>query len=265
MILDDIISNKRSELAHWSQDRPLSMLMSESSAAPSPRDFRQALLDSGPSGSQHFRIIAEVKKASPSRGVIRVDFDPVAIAKTYESAGAAAVSVLTDKQFFQGGIEYLQQIRAATTVPLLMKDFIIDPYQIYLARTCGADAVLLIAALLDADRLSEFLNLVHALGMHALVEVHSEGDLAKALAANAHIVGINNRDLRTFKVAAETTRRLAPLIGPGKIVVSESGIDSREVMLSLAQSGVHAFLIGEALMRAKDMGKALRSFINPKG
>jgi indole-3-glycerol phosphate synthase len=265
MILDDIISNKRSEIAHWLQDRPLSMLMSEAASAPPLRNFRQALVQPDPSGNQRLRIIAEVKKASPSRGVIREDFDPVAIARTYEAAGAAAVSVLTDKQFFQGGIEYLKQVRAATTVPLLMKDFIIDPYQIYLARTCGADAVLLIAGLHDADRLSEFLNLVHSLGMQALVEVHSEDELAKALAANAHIVGINNRDLRTFKVAAETTRRLAPLIGPGKIVVSESGIDSREVMLSLAQAGVHAFLIGEALMRAKDIGTTLRSFINPKG
>jgi len=265
MILDDIISNKRSELAHWLQDRPLALLMSEAAKAPSPKDFRQALLQTDPAGGQRFRIIAEVKKASPSRGVIREDFDPVAIAKIYEAGGAAAVSVLTDKLFFQGGIEYLRQIRAATTLPLLMKDFIIDPYQIYLARTCGADAVLLIAALLDADRLAEFLQLVQTLGMHALVEVHSEDELAKALAAKAQIVGINNRDLRTFKVTAETTRRLAPLVGPGKIVVSESGIDSREIMLSLAQAGVHAFLIGEALMRAKDIGKALRSFTNPKG
>lgn len=212
------------------------------------------------------RVIAEIKKASPSKGILREDFEPVAIAKTYEACGAAAISVLTDNRFFQGSIDYLRAVRSVSTLPILMKDFIIDPYQLYQARACGADAVLLIAAILDRNRLSALIEMSGSLGLAALVEIHSAEELATALAANADIIGINNRDLKTFQVTVETTRRLAPLISPGKLIVSESGIDSREMMRALAEdAGVHAFLVGEALMRSPDIGAALRSLLNGKG
>lgn len=262
MILDEIVANKRVELARWQEERPIELLAQGVLNAPPVRNFRQALVQQNPPGSQTFRVIAEIKRASPSKGLLRKEFDPVAIAKTYESCGAAAISVLTDRNYFQGDLEYLKQVREATTVPLLMKDFIIDPYQLYQARIYGADAVLLIAALLSSAQLAQFLNRAAGLGLSSLVEVHSNEELNRALAANAEIIGINNRDLRTFQVTVETTRRLAPLIGPGKIVVSESGIDSRAVMAFLAQQGVHAFLIGEAFMRAEDIGAALRSLLN---
>jgi indole-3-glycerol phosphate synthase len=262
MILDDIIANKRMELARWQRERPLENLKRDVLTAPPVRNFTQALLPPDVGATRIFRVIAEVKKASPSKGVLREDFDPVKIAATYQSCGAAAISVLTDRNYFQGDLEYLKQVREATVVPLLMKDFIIDPYQLYQARMHGADAVLLIAAILSAGRLSRFLGLAAGLGLSSLVEVHSRDDLKKALAADALIIGINNRDLKTFEVSVETTRRLAPLVGPGKIIVSESGIHSKEVMASLVRQGVHAFLIGEALMRAEDMGSALRSLLN---
>jgi indole-3-glycerol phosphate synthase len=263
MILDDIIANKKIELACWQREQPIEMLRQDLPAASPIRNFRQALAPSpAASGGQPLRVIAEIKKASPSKGVLRHDFDPVAIAQAYESYGAAAISVLTDSRFFQGSIEYLRWVRAVTTVPLLMKDFIIDPYQLYQARIYGADAVLLITAILSQSQLSQFLSLAASLDLSALVEVHSSDDLTKALAANAEIVGINNRDLSTFQVTVETTRCLTPLIGPGILVVSESGIASREIMISLAEQGVHAFLIGEALMRSRDIGAALRSLLN---
>lgn len=261
MILDDIIVNKRHELLRWQTHLPLSKVREEASAALPPRNFSSALLPSQESGRAEYRIIAEIKKASPSKGVIRKDFDPVDIAKIYESCGAAAISVLTDSRFFLGDITYLRHVRKVTALPLLMKDFIIDPYQIYLARMFGADAVLLITALLDSDQLATFINLAHSLGMQVLVEVHSIDDVRKALAVDAQIIGINNRDLKTFEVTIETTRRLAPLIGTGRIVVSESGIESKEIMCSLARLGVHAFLVGEALMRSKDIKAALTSFL----
>ncbi len=264
MFIDEIIANKQIELTRWKRERPIEMLIRELPGAAPRRNFRQVLQPSrAADGTSALRVIAEIKKASPSKGVLRDNFDPVAIAKVYETCGAAAISVLTDRRFFQGGLEYLSAVRAVTTVPILMKDFIIDPYQLYQARVYGADAVLLIAALLDPGRLAELSETAAGLGLSALVEIHSDDDLNRALAANAEIVGINNRDLRTFQVTVETTRRLAPRIGPGKLVVSESGIDSRELMLSLAEeAGVHAFLVGEALMRSRDLGAALRSLLN---
>lgn len=262
MILDEIIANKRIELVRWQQERPIELLAHDALTAPPVRDFRKALMKQNTESRQLFRVIAEVKKASPSKGVLRSDFDPVEIAKSYELCGAAAISVLTDKNYFQGNLEYLKLIRSATTLPLLMKDFFIDAYQLYQARLCGADAVLLIAAILSPSQLAQYLTLAAGLGLSALVEVHSVDDLSKAQAADADIIGINNRDLRTFEVSLETTRQLAPLIGPGKLIVSESGIDSREVMRSLAQQGVDAFLIGEALMRSRNIEGALRSLLN---
>jgi indole-3-glycerol phosphate synthase len=263
MILDQIVANKQIELARWKQERPIEMLSQHILAAPPCRNFKQALQPSRADGrNMPLRVIAEIKKASPSKGVLRDDFDPVAIAKTYEACGAAAISVLTDSRFFQGSIAYLAAVRSVTTVPILMKDFIIDPYQLYQARVCGADAVLLIAAILNPGRLSELIGVAAGLGLDALVEIHSTDDLTKALDASAGIIGINNRDLTTFQVTVDTTRRLAPLIGFGKLVVSESGIDSREMMISLTEQGVHAFLIGEALMRSQDVGAALQALLN---
>jgi indole-3-glycerol phosphate synthase len=264
MILEDIVANKQIELARWKRERSLELLSRDLPAAASGRNFKQALQPFRASGgNMSLRVIAEIKKASPSKGVLREDFEPVAIAKTYEACGAAAISVLTDNRFFQGRIEYLRAVRSVTTLPILMKDFIIDPYQLYQARACGADAVLLIAAILDRNRLSALIEQAASLGLAALVEIHSADELAAALAANADIIGINNRDLQTFQVTVDTTRRLAPLIGPGKLIVSESGIDSRAMMRSLAdEAGVHAFLVGEALMRSPDIGAALRSLLN---
>jgi indole-3-glycerol phosphate synthase len=264
MILEEIVANKQIELAQWKRERPMELLSRDLPAAPACRHFKQALqLSRTVGGNMPLRVIAEIKKASPSKGVLREDFEPVAIAKTYEACGAAAISVLTDRRFFQGSLEYLSAVRSVTTLPILMKDFIIDPYQLYQARACGADAVLLIAAILDRNRLSALIERADSLGLAALVEIHSADELATALAANAEIIGINNRDLKTFQVTVDTTRRLAPLIGPGKIIVSESGIDSREMMRSLAaEAGVHAFLVGEALMRSPDIGAALRSLLH---
>jgi indole-3-glycerol phosphate synthase len=264
MILEEIVANKHIELARWKRERPMELLSRDFPAAAPGRDFKQALQPSSAAGgNMSLRVIAEIKKASPSKGVLREDFEPVAIAKTYEACGAAAISVLTDSRFFQGSIEYLSAVRSVTTLPILMKDFIIDPYQLYLARACGADAVLLIAAILDRNRLSALIERAASLGLAALVEIHSADELATALAANADIIGINNRDLKTFQVTVDTTRRLAPLIGPGKLIVSESGIDSREMMRSLSEdAGVHAFLVGEALMRSPDIGAALRSLLH---
>jgi indole-3-glycerol phosphate synthase len=264
MILDEIVANKHIELAQWKRERPMELLSRDLPAAPSNRDFKQALQPlRAAGGNMSLRVIAEIKKASPSKGVLREEFEPVAIAKIYEACGAAAISVLTDKRFFRGSIEYLSAVRSVTSLPILMKDFIIDPYQLYQARACGADAVLLIAAILDRNRLSALIEMAASLGLAALVEIHSASELATALAANAEIIGINNRDLKTFQVTVDTTRRLAPLISPGKLIVSESGIDSREMMRSLAEeAGVHAFLVGEALMRSPDIGAALRSLLN---
>jgi indole-3-glycerol phosphate synthase len=264
MILEEIVANKQIELVQWKQERPLEQLSRNLPAAPSGRDFKKSLQPSrAAGGNMSLRVIAEIKKASPSKGVLREDFDPMAIAKTYEACGAAAISVLTDNRFFQGSIEYLNAVRSVTSLPILMKDFIIDPYQLYQARAGGADAVLLIAAILDRKRLSALIEMAASLGLAALVEIHSSDELTTALAAKADIIGINNRDLQTFQVTVDTTRRLAPLISPGKLIVSESGIDSREMMRSLAEeAGVHAFLVGEALMRSPDIGAALRSLLN---
>lgn len=263
MILDDIIAHKEHELLLLKEERPLEALIPDVAAAPAVKDFKQAL--SRPrtqQGREIYRVIAEIKQASPSKGIMCRDFDPVAIARTYEACGAAAISVVTDRRFFQGDMEYLMQVRRVTSIPLLNKDFIIDPYQIYRARISGADAVLLIAAILSSGQLSGYLKLVKDLAMSALVEVHTAEELARVLATDAEIIGINNRNLRTFEVNIDTTRRLLPSVPAGRIVVSESGIATREVMRDLAGQGVHAFLIGEALMQSEDRGTALRLLLN---
>jgi indole-3-glycerol phosphate synthase len=207
------------------------------------------------------RIIAEVKKASPSKGVIREDFDPVAIARDFAMHGASAISVLTEEHFFQGSLAYLEQIRGAVTEPLLRKDFIIDPYQLFEAKSYGADAVLFIAALLDPQFLRDLMEQAKALSLDALVEVHSEAELHAAVNSGAQLLGINNRDLETFEVSLSTTEKLAPLIPRGMPAVCESGIDSLEQIRRVEQWGIRVFLIGESLMRAPHPGKKLHELL----
>jgi indole-3-glycerol phosphate synthase len=220
------------------------------------RGFGKALSRSGA-----IRLIAEVKKASPSKGVIRGDFDPVRIAQAYEQAGASCISVLTEEKFFQGRLEYLAAIRKAAGLPLLRKDFIIDEYQVYEARAAGADAVLLIAACLEKDQMAEYLGIAGQLGLDALVESHTYRELDKTLLAGATLVGINNRDLSTFTVSLDTTLDLLKDIPDDRIVVSESGIKTRDDVVKLEKAGVDAVLVGEGLMREKDIGKKVKELL----
>ena len=257
-ILDTIVQDKKKELAEAKQKTPLETLKSRMTDFPQVRDFAGALTAAHPSS---VRIIAEVKKASPSKGILCQQFDPVAIARAYGDGGAAAVSVLTEKNYFQGSLEYLRAIKEAIPLPVLRKDFIFDPYQLYESRAYGADAVLLIAGMLSEELLAELLQLSRALSLFHLVEVHDQNDLQKALAAGAEIIGINNRDLKTFVTDIRTTIDLMPAIPEDKIVVSESGISSRQDLEQLAAAGVDAFLIGETLMKEKNPGIKLRELI----
>jgi indole-3-glycerol phosphate synthase len=251
VILDRIAAAKRREVASLKKTTPLDELQKRVDDLPPPRDFIGAI--SQPSCA----IIAEVKRSSPSKGRIREDFDPVRIASLYERHGARAISVLTDEQFFEGKGEYLAEIKKAVALPLLRKDFIIDPYQLYETRALEGDAVLLISAILSEGPLQECIELAGLLGLTPLVEVHTEAELTKALSAGAEVIGINNRDLKTFTTDLATTLALAPLIPVSKVVVAESGINTREDIERLLAAGVHCFLIGEALMRAVDIGGKL--------
>lgn len=257
MILEQIITAKREEVARLIGAFPLHQLRRQAEGAPPARDFLRAVKRTG----GQVNLIAEIKRASPSRGVIRPDFDPPAIAREYEKAGAKAISVLTDEGFFQGHPEHLTRVREAVALPVLRKDFIIDHAQIYESRLLGADAVLLIAAVLEQSRLEDCLALTRELGMAALVEVHTAEELGRVLQAGARIIGINNRDLATFETRLETTFDLAPLIPPGRIVVSESGIKTSEDLMRLAESGVDSVLVGEALMRAPDVAAGVRRLL----
>jgi len=223
---------------------------------PPPRGFRAAL-----AAAQTVALIAEVKKASPSAGVIRADFDPVAIARAYERSGAACISVLTDRPFFQGDPSYLSRVREAVDLPLLRKDFILDPVQVAEARALGADACLLIVAALEPPALADLMAAVGALGMDALVEVHNEEELNAALDAGADLVGINNRDLRTFEVSLEVSERLAPMLPDSAVTVAESGIKTRADVERLKACGIDAILVGETLMRAEDIESAARALL----
>jgi indole-3-glycerol phosphate synthase len=207
------------------------------------------------------QIIAEIKKASPSKGLIRADFDPVWIAKTYASHGAAAISVLTEARFFQGSLQHLEQVRSAVNLPLLRKDFILDPYQLVEAKSYGADAVLLIAALLEPRLIVELREMAAALSLDVLVEVHTRNELEAAVAAGAQLIGINNRDLSTFEVSLATTEHLAALVPPNVLVVCESGIDSIDAIRRVEKLGVRVFLVGESLMRAADPGVKLSELL----
>jgi indole-3-glycerol phosphate synthase len=255
-ILDDIIAHKRQEIAAARRRAPEADLERRAAAAAPARPFRAAL-----ERAAGVAVIAEVKKASPSAGVIRADFDPVAIARTYEANGAACISVLTDEQFFGGHLRYLEAIRAAVRVPLLRKDFILDRYQLLEARAAGADAVLLIAEALDADALPALLRQAGELGLEALVELYDRDNLPRVLASGARLVGVNNRDLRTFRTALEHTLELAGQVPADVCLVSESGIRDRADVARLAAAGVRAVLVGETLMRAADVGAALRELI----
>jgi indole-3-glycerol phosphate synthase len=252
-ILDRIVAYKRQEIDAARRRIPDAQLEKRLSAAPPPRDFRAAL-ERGPGAG----IIAEVKKASPSAGLLRADFDPVAIARTYEQNGAACISVLTDEPSFQGRLDYLTAIRAAVSPPLLRKDFILDRYQLLEARLAGADAVLLIAEILDETALPRLLREAGELGLQALVELYDRDNLPRVLASGARLIGINNRDLRTFQTRLEHTLDLMAALPPDVCLVSESGIRSRADIERLQAAGVRAVLIGETLMRADDPGAKLR-------
>ncbi len=255
MILDEIVADKQVELEARKKAMPLNRLEKEALRRPPPLDFAAALRGQG------VRLICEVKKASPSKGLIRADFEPVALAKTYAANGASAISVLTEVKHFQGSLSYVPEIRAALgdkQIPLLRKDFLTDPYQIYESRANGADALLLIVAILTATKLKELLELSHRLGMRCLVEVHNEAELKIALDSGARIIGINNRDLTTFETDVTTTKRLRPLIPQDRIVVSESGIKDRKDMERLRGWGVDAALIGESLMASRDIAAKMK-------
>jgi indole-3-glycerol phosphate synthase len=251
-ILDQIVAAKRREVAAAVARMPLEELEVQAAEAPPVRDFRAALAGPGP-----IRLLAEVKKASPSAGVLRADFDPVAIARTYQAHGASALSVLTDAPYFQGHLSYLARIRASVAIPLLRKDFVIDEYQVVEARMAGADAVLLIAEILDDSQLSALLERARSLGMAALVEFHDPMNLPRVLASGADLVGVNNRDLTRFVTDLDLTLRLRDRIPPGVVLVSESGIRTRADVERLQQAGVSAILVGESLMRAPDIGEAV--------
>lgn len=251
-ILDRIVAEKRREIAERRACLSERELEARLMAAPAVRDFRAAL-----ERATGVAVIAEVKKASPSADVIRADFDPVAIAQTYAAHGAAAISVLTDEPFFQGSLSYLSDIRAAVEPPLLRKDFILDRYQILEARAAGADAVLLIAEILGDDELLSLRRAAEALGMQCLVELHDPENLQRVIDSGARLIGVNNRDLRTFATRLEHTVEAAPLLPAGCCLVSESGIRTRGDVERLAAAGVRAVLVGETLMRAPDIGAAL--------
>jgi len=254
-ILARILAAKREEVEAAKRAVPLAELRSRAVAAAPPRDFVAALRTRIERGEA--AVIAEVKKASPSKGLLRADFDPAAIAASYERHGAACLSVLTDARFFQGGPDDLVAARAAVRVPVLRKDFVLDTYQVVEARALGADAILLIAAALDAAALRVLEAAALELGMAVLVEVHDAGELDRALALSTPLLGINNRDLRTFETKLETTWSLLPRIAPGKTVITESGIGGPADVEAMRTRGVNAFLVGEAFMRAPDPGAAL--------
>ena len=256
MILDTIIAHKQKELQIEAEQVPLATLKSKLANLPPTKDFRAAIAQFG-----NINLIAEVKKKSPSKGIIREDFDPIQIAETYAKNGAAAISVLTDVRFFDGRLDYLSSIRQVVDVPLLRKDFTIDPYHIYQARVAGADAILLIVAALTKDQLREFMDIAASLSLASLVEVHTDTELEIALDVGAEIIGINNRDLRTFHTDLATTFSLREFLPTGKVVVSESGIYTRADVESLREAGVNAILVGESLMRSPDIGEQVRKLI----
>lgn len=255
-ILNRIYQYKLFEVAESKKRVPLEVLKENIKKGQEVRPLSAAL-----KSNTNICIIAEIKRASPSLGIIRKDFQPVKIACIYETSGASAISVLTDEKFFQGSLSYLTDVKKSVTLPVLRKDFIIDAYQVYEAKAAGADAILLIAALLSKDKMQQFLELAKELNMECLVEVHSESELNNVLQTDAYIIGINNRDLATFSVDIETTLRLRPVIPDDKIIVSESGIKSRMDIVKLMEKGVDAVLIGETFMKSDDISAKMRELL----
>ena len=249
-ILDRILEVKRAEIA--AAKAGARDIERKAKAAAAPRDFIGALRARDPA------VIAEIKKASPSRGVLREDFDPTTIARSYDGAGAACLSVLTDAQFFQGSAAHLAAAKAACSLPVLRKDFIIEPYQVWESRAMGADCILLIAACLEKDQMRELERLAHELAMAVLVEVHDAGELDAALALETPLIGINNRNLKSFETKLQTTLDLLPRVPRNRMVITESGILSSDDVARMRKAGVRTFLVGEAFMRAADPGAALR-------
>ena len=254
-ILDKIVAVKQQEVASASKRKPLGLVRADAESRVLTRDFVGAIRAKIAGGQP--AVIAEVKKASPSKGVLREDFIPADIAQSYAEFGAACLSVLTDAQFFQGSADYLKQARASCQLPVLRKDFMIDAYQIYESRAMGADAVLLIAACLDDAQLRDLEGIAQGLDMAVLVEVHDQAELERALRLKTPLIGINNRNLKTFEVSLDTTLRLHSQVPADRIVVTESGILTRDDVLRMAAAGVNAFLVGEAFMRAPEPGEAL--------
>lgn len=258
-ILDTIISAKKQRILYAKRRTALPDLRSEVRDAEGARDFMGSLR--GKDG--HIRLIAEIKKASPSAGVIRPDFDPAAIARVYQEKPADCISVLTEEDFFQGDLLHLRQVKAASAKPVLRKDFIVDEYQIYESRAAGADAILLIASVLTPVQASDYLGLAAELGMAVLFEIHDEPDLERSLVIGSKLTGINNRDLTTFAVDLSTTIRLSREIPEGTIVVSESGISDRRDVETLIEAGIDAMLVGTSFMKARDIGAAIDALMSP--
>ena len=254
-ILNKIVSVKRTEVAAALERRSLAVVRADAESRVLTRDFEGALrqrIEAGRNG-----VIAEIKKASPSKGVLRQEFEPAEIAQSYAEHGAACLSVLTDQQFFQGSADYLKQARASCQLPVLRKDFLVDPYQVYESRAIGADAILLIAACLDDAQLRDMEAIARSLYMAVLVEVHDAAELERALALKTPLLGINNRNLRNFEVTLNTTLNLIGSVPKGRLLISESGIAARQDVQRLNAAGVHGFLVGEAFMRAADPGVAM--------
>ena len=257
-ILDEIFTHKRQEVARARQAAPEVEVVRAAAAATPARDFIAALRAAGQLSSGT-GLIAEIKAASPSKGVLMPDFNPLTLSDTYVENGAAAISVLTDEHYFKGHLNYLRQIRARhPLIPLLRKDFVFDPYQVYEARAAGADAVLLIAAMLEIDQLASLHTLAAQLGMAALIEVHTEEELCAVLQVNPQLIGINNRDLHSFRVSLGVSLALRPLIPSEVTVVAESGINSQADVLRLIEAGIHGILVGEALVTAADIPSKVR-------
>ena len=254
-ILNKIVAVKREEVAAALGKKSLAAMRADAESRVLTRDFEGAMRAKIATGQA--AVIAEVKKASPSKGVLRAEFIPADIAQSYTEHGAACLSVLTDKQFFQGSVDYLKQARASCDLPVLRKDFMIDAYQVYEARAMGADAILLIAACLDDAQIADLEAMARSLDMAVLVEVHDAAELARALTLKTPLIGINNRNLKTFEVSLDTTLALMREVPADRLLVTESGIHSREDVLRMGAAGVNAFLVGEAFMRAADPGVAL--------
>lgn len=256
-MLAEIMTHKQVEVSQALARYPMAEVERRAARRPATRDFTGALRQ----GVGRIRLIAELKPASPSKGVLREEFDPAALAVAYTEAGAAALSVLTDSRYFRGKLEYLELVKEVSGLPLLRKDFIIHPYQVYESRAAGADAVLLIVAILEPGILAELYRLATALGMACLVEVHTAGEIEQALLAGAEVIGINNRDLRSFSTDLNVTRSLRPLIPGDLVVVSESGITTRGDMVLLGELGVDAALVGEALVTSPHPGEKVRELL----